>query len=862
MAPAVWPVVERLLAWSLPARDVAPVLGDLIEDYARHAATGGRLRAELWLVGECLSLVSSYRAARRRLRSPRRPPMDMLRSDVVHAWRAVRARPAATIATAAVLALGIGLVSAMFALADPYLLRPLPFGRPAELHSLDLRTMQQSLVPTLADLEARRDLFTGVLAQETAVPVAVTIDGRELTLRLAAVSRGYFAVLGIPMVMPADWRPVPGSAETPVILTAAASARVFGRTEAAARVLRQVDEGGGFRVTGTLTARFVDPFARPGVAIDGFIPLADGPLQTIRLTGGGYSSTGPWVLARLRPGTRPADVESALSTVSAEGVMTPRAGRVASVEPIVTRLTARVRPLALGALAAGALILMVCAANVANLLLARGATRTREFASREALGASRGAIARLVLVELGLVTALGVAAGLLLARAALVAVTLVIPDEYTMLGTPVVTPRVVALAAACGLLVMLAGMIPGWAAWRVTPLALVNRLVAGETRRVRALRFTMIVAQTAVAVTLLVGGVLLGRSYARLVTQDPGYDAGTFAVTAVYADRAQVAAEMEAAVARIERLPGVGRAGASPGPLVDGLRSGGVGGMTIGGRRVPGLPRAATIGFFDAAGSRLVAGRLWTRADGGRTAIVTESFAAVCCDGRSPVGQPLVSGDRTLEVVGVVKDLFTTALDEPPGPAVFVPVDARGAASAGGWVNYVVRAELAGEELTRAVERELRAGQTGVTIRGSASMRQRLMESVNDRSFATLIVVFFGIAAIGVSAAGIVGAVGFVVARRTREIAIRLAIGASAGTVRRLVAREAGVAAAIGAAAGLTAARWAWATAGSLLYGIEPTDTLSFVLAASATVAVVVVAAWIPARRASRLSPNIALRAE
>jgi ABC-type antimicrobial peptide transport system permease subunit len=141
-------------------------------------------------------------------------------------------------------------------------------------------------------------------------------------------------------------------------------------------------------------------------------------------------------------------------------------------------------------------------------------------------------------------------------------------------------------------------------------------------------------------------------------------------------------------------------------------------------------------------------------------------------------------------------------------------------------------------------------------------MRQRLMESVNDRSFATLIVVFFGIAAIGVSAAGIVGAVGFVVARRTREIAIRLAIGASAGTVRRLVAREAGVAAAIGAAAGLTAARWAWATAGSLLYGIEPTDTLSFVLAASATVAVVVVAAWIPARRASRLSPNIALRAE
>ncbi len=859
MPPAVWPVVERLLRRHLPARNLASTLGDLFEDYQQRLATHGRLRAELWLTRECVSLVTSYRTARQRLVVPRRPPMDVLRSDIVHGWRAIRARPAATLATVAVLTLGIGLVAAMFALADPYILRPMPFARAHELHSLQLRTRSQADVPTLADLAARRELFSGVLAQGAAQSVAVEADGRDVTLRLAPVSRDYFTVLGVPMAMPADWRTVGTSTETPVILTAEAATRMFGRGEAIGRSFQRLEEAGGFRVAGLLTVPFLDPSARTGTILDGFIPLDDGPLLSIELTQGGSRTSGPSVLARLQTGVTPEMVEGALSTAPPEAAFS-QAGLVVTTDSLVDRLTARVRPLALGALAAGLLILIVCAANVANLLLVRGAARTREFAAREALGASRGAIARLVLVELGLLTAFGVMGGLALAALALAAAALVIPAEYTTLGAAAVTARVVGLAIAAGALVMLAGMVPGWAAWRVTPLALFDRTASGETIRIRVLRFTMTVAQTAIAVVLLVGAVMFGRSYVNLVTQDPGYDGDTFAITARYAPGVQVGASVDDAIARLRRIPGITHVGASPGPLVDGLMTVGAGRrMTINGQPVPGAPRQATLGFFDAAGSRVVAGRSWTADDDGRTVVVTESFATQCCESRSPVGLIVLVNERPFEIVGVIKDMYMSAFDQKPGPTVFVPLEGQ---SAPGWVNYAIRTSTPDAGLALAVEREIKASSVGVTISGGASMRERLMQSIRDRSFATLIVVFFGLAAIGVSAAGVVGVVGFVVARRTREIAIRLAIGATARDVRRLVTREAGIAAAIGAVMGLVGARWISTTIESLLYGIEPVDPLSFVLAAVIIVTIVVAAAWLPARRASRLSPAIALHAE
>ncbi|HWB17619.1 MAG TPA: ABC transporter permease [Vicinamibacterales bacterium] len=869
MTPALWPIVERIVGRHVPRERSAPVLGDLLEEFDEQVRRHGRVGAELWLVREGVSVAAAYRR-----RSPAEPAssrtvMDKLRADVIHAWRAIRARPAAALATVAVLALGIGLVSAMFALADPYLLRPLPYRDPNTLVRLLLRTRTPENVPRLSDWQSRRDLFDGVAADGPVTLPLVSAPMGEMPLRLRAVSANFFDLIGVPVSMPADWRPMSPAAETPVILTADTARRLFGDGHVSpigALLSRADDEAGRYRVAAVLPASFLDPNGRSATSAGGYVPLADGLITNLRvLPNGGYSYTSVMSpLARLRAGVTPAMVEAALSTgAQPAGGGMPATGAVVAASPLGTLLTERVRPLALGALGAGALILLVCATNVANLLLTRGASRTREIAAREALGARGIDIVRLVFVELGLLTAVGVAAGLAVANTALAAAALVIPAQYTSLGAPALTWRVVIAACAAGAFVMGAGLAPAWAAWRVTPLALVSQTSALETRSLRALRFLMTAAETAVAVILVAGAMLFGRSYVNLLAQDPGYDGDTLAVSAVYHGSPDaLAPAIDATIARLGALPGVAHAAASPGSLVDGLRAMGVGkALVLDGRQIPGGPRQVSADFFQAAGARLVAGRLPSAADGGRAIAVSQSFAEACCDGRSPVGHTIVAGTGTFVIVGVVKDLYTTAFDEPPRPTVYVPIGTPGTPLFS-WVNFVVRATDPSPAFATTLEREIRAAAPGVAIQGSDTLRARLMQSVNDRSFATLLVVFFAVAAAGVTAAGILGVVGFVAARRTREIAIRLAIGATAGDVARLVTRDAAAAAGTGAVLGLAGAAWLSKTVTSWLYGIRPADPLSLILAALVMTAVVVVAAWLPARRATRLTPTIALRVE
>jgi predicted permease len=868
MEPALWPVVERLVGRHVLPAHLAPVLGDLLEEYEDQARRHGRLRAELWLAGESLSLAAAYR--RRYARAARsRSLMDKLRLDLVHGWRAARTRPTAALATVAVLALGIGLVSAMFALADPYLLRPLPYRQPDALVRLTLRTRTAEAVPTLSAWRARRDLFDDVAADGVTSMPLVSAPAGEMALRLHAVSANFFDLLGVPVHVPSDWRPAAPPAETPVLLTADAARRLFGGAfvpMTGALLTRADGETGAYRVAGVLPESFLDPNGRSATSAGGYVPLADGPIANVRTTpNGGYSYASVMSpLARLRAGVTPAIAQAALSTgdVPARGFM-PTSGAVVVATPIASLLTERVRPLATGALGAGVLILIVCATNVANLLLTRGASRTREIAAREALGASGLDIVRLVFVELALLTSAGVAAGLVVAKTALAAAALVIPAQYTSLGAPTVTWRVVIAAGAAGALVMAAGLAPAWAAWRVTPLALVNPTSAIETRGLRALRFLMTAAGTAVAIVLVAGAALFGRSYVNLLAQDPGYDGDTLAVSAVYHGAPDaLAPAIEATIARLGVLPGVTHAAASPGALVDGLHAMSAGRpLLLDGRPVPGGPRQVSDDFFEATGARLVAGRLPSPADAGRAIAVSQAFAEACCNGRSPVGHTIAAGTGTFAIAGVVKDLYTTAFDEPPGPTVYVPLGTPGTPLFR-WVNFVVRASDPSPALAALLEREIRTAAPGVAIQGSDTLRARLMQSVNDRSFATLLVVFFAVAAAGVAAAGILGVVGFVAARRTREIAIRMAIGATARDVRRLVTRDAAAAAGVGAVLGLVGAAWLSKAVTSWLYGIRPADPLSLVLAALVMTAVVVAAAWLPARRATRLAPTIALRAE
>jgi predicted lysophospholipase L1 biosynthesis ABC-type transport system permease subunit len=201
--------------------------------------------------------------------------------------------------------------------------------------------------------------------------------------------------------------------------------------------------------------------------------------------------------------------------------------------------------------------------------------------------------------------------------------------------------------------------------------------------------------------------------------------------------------------------------------------------------------------------------------------------------------------------------MFTSALDEPPGPVAYFPEE-----QPSNWPSFVLRVQQPTAALLIAVEREVRAAAPLGVVGKAATMGTRLMDSARDRSFATLVLVFFATSAVAVSVAGIAGVVGFVVARRTRELAIRMAIGARPAQVRRLVTREALTAALLGAAVGLATGGWLSRILESLLYGLEPADPSSLVIAAVLAVASAVAAGWWPARRATRLAPSTALREE
>ncbi len=771
-------------------------------------------------------------------------------------------------ATVAVLSLGIGLSAVMFAIADPFVLRALPYSAPDELVAISVSPPRLAGVPIprFPDWQDRQDLFTGLAAFQTDASARLRMPDGSAVVQIAAVTENFFDVLGVTLTLPSTWTPSPAAAtnaDVPVLLTAHPPTGLVSAASGdglLGRAFKRQD-GGAIVIVGQLPSHFLFPraFSRSGIeAIRAFAPQE--VVEDIKRspTGNSFSSRSLSLIARLRPGVTLPQVEAALM---------PAAVGDRSVAIRVTRLTdqmiAPVRPLALGALAAGVLILLVCAANVANLQLARGIYRAREIATREALGATRRDIAGLILAELSILTLVGTGIGLLVTRLVLTLAVGVIPAEYAGLGSPALTGRVVAFALAAGGLVMLAGLVPAWVAWRTAPGALFNRTTARDTRAVRALRFAMAASQSTVAILLLLGAALLGRSYFTLVTQHTGFATTSAAATVSYPDHVKgvrLHADINATLERLRRIPGVLVAAATAGGLVDDMRSGG-GGMRIGGTMIPPFSlKVVTPHYLDAIGSRVVSGRGFVADDRGfESLIVNESFASRYFPGTPAVGQIVTLGVTPATVIGVAANSFDIALDTPPDPTVFVPLDKP---AVGYRITYVLRLDDTRFSIADLVRREVGAVNRDAVIVAGSSIRDRLLESVRRRSFATLVLVCFAVAALGVTAAGLIGIVTFVVGRRTREIAIRLALGASARNIRRVVIGEALGAASVGIAAGVILGRWLSATLESLLYGVTPGDWTMTVASALFMLATVTVSSWLPARRALGLSPTITLRAE
>lgn len=784
--------------------------------------------------------------------------MGRLWMDVVQLRRSVLKRPGAPLASLFVMAVGIGLATAMFAVADPFVLRALPYSRPKTLVFIqaDLAPAARSRVkvpraesPTIGEWRARSDLFADVAAFRLGQPLRIELPGGAAAFWTTEVTANIFQMLGAGVSLADD--PVAPQ----VVLSHAACSRLgVAATEASGRILRTHDSR-AIRAAGVLPAEFRFPGDLLSRVSDGFTLLGHGT---------GSEGKDPWqmsvldvsVLARLQPGQTVETVAAALS----RGLARPDMIRVRAWR-LETILTRRVRPLALTGLAAGLFVLLVSAGNIANILLAQYSHRSAELACRQALGASRADMLASMLVELAVLATAGAIAGSLAAGAALSAVRFATPEVLTSLGAPAIALREVAFACLSALM---AATIAGFSIWpRLHPASpFVTRRGPTEKGSFRKLRFTMTAVQAALAMVLVSGAMLLARSYMNLTRQDTGFSADVAVVSTSYEpdSRSPVLREyIEKTIERIRKLPGVEAVAAVTGPMADGSRNVVAGyGLTedVMGKQV-------SLDYFDTVGCARVAGRTFVASDAGRSVVVVnESYARLAFPGENAVGR-VVGAGRPAEVVGVVRDTLDVALDIPPAPVVYLLLDDRIAFSgSANIVTYLVNAAGSQRDAGLQAARAVTSVHSRSAIVEVTTLERRLHGSIGTQTFAATMAGLFAVAASGVCAGGVVGMVGFVVARRTREIAVRVSLGATSGRVLRCVSQEAVLAAATGIAAGGLASRWLSSALESLLFGVQPGDCG---ITASAALLMLILTAGVsllPALGALRLPPAEALRVE
>jgi len=741
-----------------------------------------------------------------------------------------------------VFAVGVGLATAIFALADPYTLRPLPYGDEARLVRLtaDFTRITDTTRLRLQDLRDRQDLFDDVAAYDAEFR-SLEVSGETLRARTLQVTPNFLAVLGVPGPPEDRFLPPEGDREVPFVPTGLGAGE-FGSLQPGERL----GDGEAFlRVVSTLPEAFRIPDPEHDGRSAGLTPFSP-EVVAERI---GYSVRAIRMIGRLKTGVTVDQARAALLTLS------PDVPGLLEVEPVRELMTGAVRPLATGALAGGLLILLICAVNVAGLLVARAAWRERELATRTALGATRFDLGRLWLVELGLLSGVALLMALGLAAAVLVAVRSVIPQAYVSLGSPELTARVVGFAMMAGCAVLGAGL----AGAQATTSWIARVRHDGSpwlNRRISFVRLGLAAGQAAFAMVLAIGAAMMIQTYATLMLQDVGYDRSTIAMS-VRSSRpsAERTEQARAVLDSLRRVPGVLAAGAST--VVVNEKTSWTRFLVAGAEEEIHV-RGVTPDFFAAAGLSIVEGRALTTDDRpGEVVVVNEAFSRQLL-GTASVGQTFSdSRGATSRIVGVVTDAFDLDLVTPPEPRIYAGFGYNNQTA-----EYAVRVDGAPDALIDALREAILVVDPAARIESADTIGSRLAETVRDRTFASLILTVFGVAATLVTVAGLVSMVTFAVAWRAREIAIRLAIGATGGNISRLVVHEATVAAVLGSAVGLLAGRWLSTYLESLVYGVDAGSWHTALAAAGLMLTIMVGSAIVPALQLSRAPSAEILRSE
>jgi putative ABC transport system permease protein len=801
--------------------------------------------------------------------------IERLVQDVRYGLRALRRTPAFTVVAVLTLTLAIGANSAVFTVVNSVLLRPLPFRDADRLYlASHLPTdLPFEMPPGLADRAwlAYRERVRSFERVSAYGRMQMTLSGAGDAVRFngARVDASFLPVLG---VAPGLGRGFSRDEETPgrdrvVMLSDRAWRERFSADRAVLDRLVTL-EGVPYRVVGVMPPGFNFP-----AASEIWTPLA------ITLDrGNSFLLT---VLGRLRDGATPEQARAELASIMASMPKDPRDdGRVSQAKmlPLKDVITGKVATSLFLFAGAVAFVLLIAGANLANLLLIRAATRRREMAVRVALGASRLRLARQLLTETALVGLAGGLAGVLVAQLGVRLLLAIAPrNRIPRLDEVDVDGRVLIVTIAVAVITSIVfGVIPALQSTRHQPgeaLAHSARVVGGGQRRLRGLLAS---AEVALALILLTGAGLMIKSFVNLRRADKGYDGARVMTMHVelprarYGDATRLRAFHGDVLARLAAIPGVRRvSGVSFTPM------GGVsvmGDFTIdGGKRFPpgyNVDKALVApGYFGTMGVPILQGREFTPADDGRapkTVIVSEAVARRVWPNEDPIGRRISMADKPkpedwLTVIGVANDVAQDAMSKHS--TVYLPYLQSDGTWMLGAMTFVVRADP-GARVGAAMRDALHTVDAAVPAGQLRTMDDAVLEVVAEPLFQTRLLVVFSLIAILLAAIGTYGVLAYDVAERTREIALRMALGATARDVMRMVMRRTGVLAVSGAVVGLAGSLAITSVLTKSLFEVKPSDPSTLAVVFAAIVLVALVAGYVPARRATRVDVLTALPQE
>lgn len=819
------------------------------------------------------ALAECERIERRRIRRGRvTGMMDQAMASARSTVRGMVRRPWYAAAVISTLALGIGVTVSMFSVLHGSLLKPLPWTDADELVRVHNRFEESGgtgpfSVPNYLDVRAATRSMSGLAGYSNR---SVTLDEGGPAERVPAltVTANFLDVLGVELERGRDFHPDAdreGSARTVVVSHGAWRNRFAGDPRILGRVVRL--DGVPHEVIGLLPADFWflgDPqFVVPFEWDDG--ALADGMRGNRSLP----------VIGRLRAGVAPEAAQEEITGITTrigERFPANQEGWVATVEPLREAVLGRASSSVWLLMGAVVLVLLVACVNAANLMLVRGEQRMRETAVRAAIGAGRGSLALQHVTEsLTMATIAGALGVALSAGCTRLLVSLWgegLPRASSIELDPIVLAVAVGLVVATGLLV---GIVP---TARLDMLRL-QRLLRGGGRgsasRESRLQRALVVGEVGLAVVLVSGTALLVQSFRNVTSVETGVDPDHALTFSVQLPDSWAAAEerqrfFEQAVAEIDRLPAVEAVGISE-------RTPLRGGYNITSLPSPDDPdvvasfveiRRVTPGFFAAAGIDLVRGRLFDPSErgGAGVVVISETLAATLFPEGDWAGKRILPewNEVGWEVVGIVESVPEFGLERELRPAVYWPF---GEIDPGAAMTFVVRTSSDDPlEVVPEVRRIVSELESAAPVFGIRTMREVMLETLGERVFTTTLFVAFGTMALTLAIIGVSSVLAHMVEQRTREIGIRLALGASRTGVRAMVARETAALAGVGLVLGTGVALVASSVLEGLLFGIRATDPRVLGVVALVAVCAAVAAAMLPARRAMRVDPMIAMRGE